>query len=112
MRKEVFEELITSVKEAGAINRGDRPAARLTRSEDLRATDVVALRRHFGLSQAKFAVLLGLSVDTLQNWEQGRRQPEGPARVLLRIAAVHPEALLSVAEPRVVRKRRAAGQSG
>lgn len=111
MRKDLFEELITSVKEAGAIHRGDRPAARLTRSEELLATDVVALRRHFGLSQAKFAVLLGISVDTLQNWEQGRRQPEGPAKVLLRIAAVHPEALLAVAAPGILRKRRPAGRS-
>jgi putative transcriptional regulator len=112
MRKEVFEELITSVKEAGAINLGDRPAARLTRSEELLATDVVALRRHFGLSQAKFAVLLGISVDTLQNWEQSRRQPEGPAKVLLRIAAVHPEALLSVAAPKSRRHRNRSSAKG
>ena len=106
MRKDLFEELVTSVKEAGAINRGERPAARVTRSAELLATDVAALRRHFGLSQSKFAALLGISVDTLQNWEQGRRQPEGPARVLLRIAAVHPEALLSVAVPGIRPKRR------
>jgi putative transcriptional regulator len=76
----------------------------VTRSEDLLATDVRALRGHFGLSQAKFAALLGISVDTLQNWEQGRRQPEGPAKVLLRIAAKHPEALLSIAK-RPTRRR-------
>jgi putative transcriptional regulator len=52
--------------------------------------DVVALRRFVGLSQARFAEALGISVHTLRNWEQGRRQPEGPALALLRIAARHP----------------------
>ena len=53
--------------------------------------------RRFGLSQPRFAALLGISTGTLQNWEQGRREPDGPARVLLQVAAHHPEALLSVA---------------
>ncbi len=53
--------------------------------------DVVALRRFVGLTQAAFAEALGISVHTLRNWEQGRRQPEGPALALLRIAARHPK---------------------
>ncbi len=104
MRRELFEELVASVKEMKAIERGETKPARVTRSEDLLATDVRALRAHFGLSQSKFAALLGISVDTLQNWEQGRREPEGPAKVLLRVAAKHPEALLSVAERTVGRR--------
>ena len=52
--------------------------------------DVAALRRFVGLSQAKFAQAIGISVHTLRNWEQGRRRPEGPAVALLRIAARHP----------------------
>ena len=52
--------------------------------------DVSALRRFVGLSQVRFAEALGISVHTLRNWEQGRRKPEGPALVLLRIAARHP----------------------
>lgn len=52
--------------------------------------DVVALRRFVGLSQARFAEALSISVHTLRSWEQGRRQPEGPALALLRIAARHP----------------------
>lgn len=52
--------------------------------------DIVALRRFVGLSQARFAEALGISVHTLRNWEQGRRNPEGPALALLRIAARHP----------------------
>jgi putative transcriptional regulator len=52
--------------------------------------DIVALRGFVGLSQTQFAAALGISVATLRNWEQGRRQPEGPALALLRIAARHP----------------------
>lgn len=52
--------------------------------------DVAALRRFVGLTQARFAEAMGISVHTLRNWEQGRRQPDGPAIALLRIAARHP----------------------
>lgn len=52
--------------------------------------DIAALRRFVGLTQARFAAAIGISVHTLRNWEQGRRQPEGPAIALLRIAARHP----------------------
>jgi DNA-binding transcriptional regulator YiaG len=55
--------------------------------------DVSALRRFIGLTQAKFALAMGISVHTLRNWEQGRRRPEGPALALLRIAARHPRIL-------------------
>ena len=101
MRKDLFDQLLESVREMKAIQTGRRKPARTTQAEDLfraGAVDVAGLRRRFRLSQAKFAALLGISVDTLQNWEQGRRQPEGPARVLLRVAAAHPDALLSVTQ--------------
>lgn len=52
--------------------------------------DIAALRAFVGLTQAQFAAALGISARTLQNWEQGRRKPEGPALALLRIAARHP----------------------
>jgi putative transcriptional regulator len=55
--------------------------------------DVSALRRFVGLTQARFARAMGISVHTLRNWEQGRRTPEGPAIALLRIAARHPRIL-------------------
>ena len=55
--------------------------------------DVVALRRFVGLTQLQFASALAISVHTLRNWEQGRRNPEGPALALLRIAARHPRVL-------------------
>ena len=58
---------------------------------------VPSIRDRTGLSQAKFASLLGVSVRTLQEWEQGRRAPSGAARTLLMIAAKNPHALLEVA---------------
>ena len=59
--------------------------------------DVAETRQKTGLSQARFAQLLGVSVRTLQDWEQGRRAPSGAARTLLAIAAKNPQALLEVA---------------
>ena len=58
---------------------------------------VATIRERTGLSQAKFASLLSVSVRTLQEWEQGRRAPSGAARTLLMIAAKNPHALLEVA---------------
>jgi putative transcriptional regulator len=59
--------------------------------------DVASVRGKTGLSQSRFAALLGVSVRTLQDWEQGRRAPSGAARTLLLIAARNPGALLDVA---------------
>jgi putative transcriptional regulator len=63
---------------------------RLIRGQFDSGDDILALRRFVGLSQTRFARALGISVQTLRNWEQGRRHPEGPALALLRIAARHP----------------------
>ena len=57
-------------------------------------SNVKSIREKIGLSQSAFAGLLGVSVRTLQEWEQGRRTPKGPAQALLRVADRHPEALL------------------
>jgi putative transcriptional regulator len=59
--------------------------------------DVSSIRERTGLSQARFAELLGVSIRTLQEWEQGRRAPSGAARTLLQIAAKNPRVLLEVA---------------
>lgn len=58
---------------------------------------VIEARKKTGLSQSRFAALLGVSVRTLQGWEQGRKQPSGAARTLLAIASSNPKALLAVA---------------
>jgi putative transcriptional regulator len=93
MKEELFEELLESVKQGGAILRGEMKPGRVFEFDQ---PDVQAIRKQYGLSQERFAKLLGISVSTLRNWEQGRRKPEGPARVLLRVAARHPEAILDV----------------
>ena len=95
MKKELFEELLQSVKQAKAIEKGELKAARVVKVNA--KADIVRVRGKLGLSQSKFAAILGISEDTLQNWEQGRRSPTGPAKVLLKIAAKHPEILLEVA---------------
>jgi putative transcriptional regulator len=59
------------------------------------AGDLAALRRFLNLTQAELAGRIGISVDSLQNWEQGRRAPDGPARALLRLIAKHPRLILN-----------------
>jgi putative transcriptional regulator len=95
MKKELFDELLQSVNEAVAVERGTAKPSR--EFEVNPANDVLRLRTKLGLPQTKFARLLGISEDTLQNWEQGRRKPAGPAKVLLKIAARHPKIVLETA---------------
>ncbi len=91
MKDELFAELVASVKEGGAILRGEVEA---TRTFHLDRLDIKRIREGYNLTQTQFAAMLGISVRTLRNWEQGRRVPEGPAMVLLRVADKHPEAVL------------------
>lgn len=107
MKDELFEELLESIEEGGAILRGEAEPSRSFVVED---PDVAAIRAEYGLSQSRFAALLGISVRTLQNWEQGRRRPEGPARVLLRVAAEHPAAILDVVK-KTGRRKKEGGKS-
>lgn len=95
MRKELFDQWLESVKRAVATERGARKPARV--SEVNKKTEVARVRARLGLSQSRFAALLGISPDTLKNWEQGRRQPTGPAKVLLKVAARHPKIVLEAA---------------
>ncbi len=91
MKRHDFDRLVTSVKQAGAIRRGQLKPGRVT---ELQAEDVRAIRSKLAKSQEEFALMIGVSVATLQNWEQGRRRPEGPARALLRVAAKNPQAIV------------------
>ncbi len=108
MKDELFQELLTSVKQGAAIMKGTLQPAQ---TFEFPETEVRALRERFGLSQDKFAHLVGISVGTLRNWEQGRRKPEGPARVLLQVAAKHPEALLDISGRQTKKKSRPTGSS-
>jgi putative transcriptional regulator len=90
MRKQDFENLVESVRQAGRIRRGEVAPSRVV---EFAPVDVRAIRRQLGKSQSEFARMIGVSVSTLQNWEQGRRRPHGPARALLRVAAANPEAV-------------------
>jgi putative transcriptional regulator len=90
MRKEDFDNLVTSIKQAGRIRRGVAKPSRVTQFAPV---NVKAIRRRLGKSQTQFAHMIGVSVATLQNWEQGRRRPDGPARALLRVAATNPKAV-------------------
>lgn len=87
MKKELFSELVESIKEAGKIHRGEIPPSREFTFD---AQDVRAVREKLNKSQSQFARMIGVSVSTLQNWEQGRRHPHGPARALLLVASKAP----------------------
>ncbi len=95
MKKRLFEQLKQSLREAGQIKRGTMKPSRVFKIDP--QNDIVKVRSKLGLSQSKFAAVLGISADTLQNWEQGRRSPTGPAKVLLKVVTKHPEVLLEVA---------------
>ena len=91
MKDDAFRALLTSVRQAGQIRRGTRRPSRATAFSP---TDVQAVRAKLRVSQAEFALMIGVSVATLRNWEQGRRTPDGPALALLRVAARNPKAVV------------------
>jgi putative transcriptional regulator len=87
--------LIRSVKQAIAWASGEDVPVRVTMVSVERrpVVDVRTLRQKLGLSQAEFAARFGFAPATVRNWEQGRTQPEGPARILLAVIAYHPDAV-------------------
>lgn len=90
MKSDAFNQLVSSVHQAGCIRRGK---ANPSRKFSFRPADVKAIRAGLDLSQADFALMIGVSVAMLRNWEQGRRTPDGPALALLRVAAAEPSAV-------------------
>jgi putative transcriptional regulator len=91
MKKVSFDKLMESVKQAGRIRRGEMRASKVFHFSP---ANIKKIRFSLKKSQAEFALMIGVSLATLQNWEQGRRYPEGPARALLKIAAEKPEAVI------------------
>ena len=91
MKDAAFQELLTSVRQAGRIRRGTMPPSRVT---TFAPADVRAVRSKLKLTQTEFALMIGVSAATLRNWEQGRRAPEGPALALLRVAEKNPKAVI------------------
>lgn len=86
-RRDIGEEILQGLRE---LKRGEHGRV-------INVPDIATIREKTGLSQTRFAQLLGVSVRTLQDWEQGRRAPSGAARTLLMVAAKNPQALLEVA---------------
>ena len=91
MDDKIFNELLNSTKEAKQIL---SKKATPSRTFYIDEPDAKQIREKFHLTQNEFAKLLNISVATLRNWEQGRRRPEGPARVLLNVANSNPEVLM------------------
>ena len=100
MDEKRFEELLGSVRWMGKHIRGEKVPARVF---DFPDPDVQAIRRAAKVSQTQFAALIGVNVRTLQNWEQKRVRPTGPARALLRIVEANPKALTALHAPRKTR---------
>ena len=88
-----FDALLASTKEAGQILAKKKIPNRTFYIEEPNAKEI---RSKFNLTQNEFASMLNISVATLRNWEQGRRRPEGPARVLLNVANSNPEVLMGL----------------
>lgn len=94
MEKELFNELLQSVEQAKDIMGGKAEPSRRFFIEEPNPKEI---RSNMNLTQKEFATLMNISVHTLRNWEQGRRHPEGPARILLNVANNHPEVLIEMA---------------
>ena len=92
MNDKDFQKLVESVKQMGSIMRGETISHRRA---VLSTVDVKRLRERLGLTQNQFSGMIGVSIKTLQNWEQGRREPEGPAKALLRVVEKEPQAVMN-----------------
>jgi putative transcriptional regulator len=92
-KRDFEQELLESLEDIKAYKRGERTLRTRTY---VKVSPPAVIRNRLKLSQDAFAGMLGVSVRTLQEWEQGRREPRGPAKALLRIAEQHPEAFLDL----------------
>jgi putative transcriptional regulator len=92
MKRDIGKEILTGLAEIAAWKRGEKQL-RATEVAMPTAADVKAIRDSLELSQESFAGFLGVSLGTVRNWEQKRREPQGPARALLLVAAKQPRAV-------------------
>jgi len=95
MKENDFNNLVKSVKQAGQIKKGQ---LKPSRTFEFRPLDIKEIRNKLNKSQNEFALMIGVSVSTLRNWEQGRRKPEGPARALLKVASQNPDTVSKALE--------------
>ena len=104
MKKErnIGQEILAGIKEIKEWQQGKKKL-KTTRVRLPRAADVAKIRQNLELTQDEFADFMGVNVKTLQNWEQERREPQGPARSLLRVAEKAPDAILK-ALPRSIHR--------
>jgi putative transcriptional regulator len=93
MAKAAFDKIKAGLEDAIAYAQGDHSRGK-TRQVRVDSVDVSALRARLKMSQDRFAAMFGINAATLRNWEQGRRRPEGPARVLLYVIERNPKAVL------------------
>ena len=91
MKNKDFEDLLTSIDQARKIHSGKLKPGRIFNFNPVVVTNI---RKRLHVSQSEFAYMIGVSIDTLQNWEQGRRRPEGPALALLKIAESNPKTVI------------------
>jgi putative transcriptional regulator len=92
MTKEAFDHIAAGIADATAYLKGNKTKGK-AHEVDTSTVDIAAARKKLGMSQDTFAHTFGISAGTLKNWEQGRRSPEGPARVLLKVIDREPEAV-------------------
>lgn len=97
MKDRDFEELLQSVDQARKIHAGRRKPGRIFKFDPVMVKNI---RKKLHQSQPEFAHMIGVSVDTLQNWEQGRRRPVGPALALLKVAESRPDVVIKALHSR------------
>lgn len=91
MKDKNFKDLLTSIEQARKIHQGNLKPSRVF---EFHPVIVKNIRKKLHVSQTEFAYMIGISIDTLQNWEQGRRKPEGPALALLKVAEANPATVM------------------
>ena len=116
MKRDIGKEILTGLEEIAAWKRGEKKL-RTVEVAMPKAADVKSIRNSLELSQESFAGFLGVSLGTVRNWEQKRREPQGPARALLLVAARQPRAVraafnsMATASARRARRQRTAARS-